>query len=134
MELKKSYIIPIILSRCLFVRQSLFAQFSYEKIKPKSGKKKAFKLHVFPQSRFNRVEGLFLDLGLTWHPTLSSNFQIYGETGWGFWNESNKQFTFKGGIRKTFGERNPLGIGAEYFKSVDSEDDWVNGRLENSLS
>lgn len=134
MELKKSYIIPIILSTCLFVSQSLFAQFSYEKRELKSDTEKPFKLHVFPQSRFNRVEGLFLDLGLTWRPILNSNFLVYGEAGWGFWNESNKQFRFKGGVRKTFGERNPLGIGAEYFKSVDSEDDWVNGHLENSIS
>ncbi|MFQ5708387.1 MAG: hypothetical protein ACE5HO_13100, partial [bacterium] len=83
---------------------------------------------------YNRVEGLFLNFGLRYRPLAIPRFQIYGDAGWGFENQTDKKFRFNVGTRKDFFEFNRLSIGAEVFKRLDSADNWLIGDVENSLA
>ncbi|NIR46922.1 hypothetical protein GWO43_00370 [candidate division KSB1 bacterium] len=110
------------------------AQFAFEKLEEYSGFEWEDPVQFFWNPRYNRVEGLFLNQGVKFYPEAIQNFELYGWLGGGFWNDSNKQFRYTAGFRKDFFDIERLSIGAEVFKKVESEDDWIVGEVENSLA
>jgi outer membrane protein assembly factor BamA len=120
-------IIPIYVS-------PLYGQFHIDKIEDVSGFHFQKPISVYWTPRYNRVEGLFLNLGIKYRPPQIEGLQIYGDAGGGFWNEDNKQFRYTFGLRKDFFELKRLSFGAEVYKRVESEDSWVVSELENSLA
>lgn len=125
---------PVVSFLLLFLTTALHAQFSVEKIEEAStfGFQKPLTFYSHP--RYNRVEGPFANLGIKYRPPAIPKFEIYGDAGWGFENQKDKQFRYAVGIRKDFFEFERLSIGADVFRKVDSEDDWVVGEVENSLA
>ncbi len=109
------------------------SQFSFDQIKDDDfDLDKPVKFYWTP--RHNRIEGLFANFGARVRPEFAERLQIYGDAGWGFWNESGKRFRVNAGIRKDFFDFNRLSIGLDVFKKLESEDDWIVGEVENSLS
>lgn len=111
----------------------LFAQFSYERIENEMdfGYKP---LQFYWAPRYNRVEGVFLNAGARFRPRELDRLLLYGDAGWGFWNESGKQFRFNAGIRRDFFEFRRLSLGLDVFRKLGSEDDWLVDDVENSLA
>ena len=112
----------------------LHGQFSYDKIEDVSGFQFEKPIEFYGKPRYNRVEGLFLNVGVKARPPKVRGLQFYGTVGGGFWNESDKQFRYTVGVRKDFFELKRLSLGAEIYKKVESEDDWVVSDLENSVA
>lgn len=110
------------------------AQFAYEKIKEESNPDFERVVEFYGTPRYNRVEGLFLNFGVELRPRILPSWLFYGDAGGGFWNEPHKQFRYTVGARKDFFDLNRLSFGAEVYKQVASEDDWVVGDVENSLA
>lgn len=117
----------------LFTAIPAQSQFSFEQTKDDDlDLDKPVKFYWTP--RHNRVEGLFANFGARVRPESVPGLQIYGDAGWGFWNQSGEKFRFNAGIRKDFFDFNRLSVGVDVFKKLDSEDDWIIGEVENSLS
>lgn len=114
--------------------ESGYAQFSFDRVKGDSGfeYEKPFQLYWTP--RYNRIEGLFVNFGARFRPESAPGVQFYGDAGWGFWNESGKEFRFNAGVHKDFFEFNRLSVGLDVFKELESEDNWIVGEVENSLA
>ncbi|MDZ7288556.1 MAG: BamA/TamA family outer membrane protein [candidate division KSB1 bacterium] len=95
---------------------------------------------LYTNSHFNRVEALYLNLGMRLQPRLSkqpgtaSLITLYGDLGYGFKNEKKKRPRWNTGLQKDFSIPNRLTIGAEYFYKVDTNDRWIVSELENSLA
>lgn len=83
------------------------------------------------KSRYNRVEGLFLDLGIKFDPIKVLGVNLIGEAGYGF---SNQQWRYQVGLIKQSNELNITTISCFYFDETASLDDWVIGSWENSLA
>ncbi|MFQ5770162.1 MAG: hypothetical protein ACE5HX_06480, partial [bacterium] len=133
MKISSSFLFFLIVNSML-TTLPLHAQFSYEVIEDNSGYEYEKPVEFYWTPRYNRVEGLFLNFGAKLHPQTMPNLQFYGDVGGGFWNQANKQFRFKAGFRKDFFDINRLSVGGEIFRNVDSEDDWIVGNVENTLS
>lgn len=112
----------------------LHGQFSYDKIEDISSFQFERPVEFYWTPRYNRVEGLFLNIGVRLRPKRIPGLQVYGDAGWGFWNQDDKEFRYLFGLRKDFFEMKRLSIGAEVYKKVESEDDWVVSDLENSVA
>ncbi|RMF59123.1 MAG: hypothetical protein D6743_16725 [Calditrichaeota bacterium] len=118
----------------LLVTGNAEAQFSFKKIGDEAEYDIERAVQFYGNPRFDRVEGLFLNFGAKLRPQSVERLQFYGDAGAGFWNDDDKQFRYTAGVRKDFFEFNRLSIGAEVFKHVASQDDWVVGQVENSLA
>lgn len=118
----------------LFLVNNAFSQFTFKKIQELESFGFEKPLAFYSNPHYNRVEGLFLNFGLKYTPLHIEKFQIYGEAGWGFDNQPHKQFRYIAGIRKDFFDIKRLTVGAEVFRRVESEDDWVISDVENSLA
>lgn len=114
--------------------QTGYAQFSYDKIEDVHGFELEKPLEFYWTPRYNRVEGLFLNWGVKVRPEAVPKLLLYGDAGWGFWNDSGKQFRFNAGVQKSFLEFNRLTFGADVFRKLGSEDGWLVGEVENSLA
>lgn len=112
----------------------VLAQFSFEQLEDHSGLEFEKPVQFFWNPRYNRVEGLFLNQGIKVYPRSIRNLELYGYIGGGFWNQTDKQFRYSAGMRKDLFDINRLSFGAEIFKKVESEDDWIVGGVENSLA
>lgn len=112
----------------------LLGQFSYDRIHDISGFHFEKPIEFYWTPRYNRVEGLFVNFGVKLRPNKTPGLQFYGDAGGGFWNEDNKQFRYAVGLRKDFFDLKRLSLGAEIYKKVESEDDWVVSDVENSLA
>lgn len=124
----------LILILSLAVPQLGHAQFAYEKIEDDFGFDFAKPVEFYWTPRYNRVEGLFLNIGVKFRPEPIENLQFYGDIGGGFWNQSSKLFRYSVGVRKDLFDFKRLSFGAEVFRRVESEDEWVVSGTENSLA
>ncbi|MFQ5822688.1 MAG: hypothetical protein ACE5JB_01385 [bacterium] len=124
----------IILSFTVLNIPPIYAQFSNNKIEDDYSFELEKPLEFYSNTRYNRVEGLFLNFGLKLRPQSMPKLQIYGDAGWGFDNQSDKKFRYAVGIRKDLFAIKRLSLGAEIFKKVESQDDWIIGDVENSLA
>lgn len=124
----------IVISLGFFSTLPIYAQFAYQKIEDYTEFEFEKPVDFYTNPRYNRVEGVFLNFGLKLRPQSVSRLRIFGDAGWGFKNQSDKQFRYTVGIRKDFFELKRLSFGVEAFKKVESEDDWVISDIENSLA
>jgi outer membrane protein assembly factor BamA len=85
----------------------------------------------FPVVHYNRVEGTFLGGGLKINPPMLEGVTLTGRAGYGF---SNEEWRYSADIQKSFFQMNQLQIGAGYFFSTATLDDWYIGWIENSLA
>ncbi|MBD3289588.1 BamA/TamA family outer membrane protein [candidate division KSB1 bacterium] len=130
---KQKQVLTIIITFCLLLAASnAGAQFKVKRLELSSFlsfEEKTFE--PFPMVRYNRVEGLFLGAGLTVNPPMlpAVAFTLRGGYGTG-----NEEWRYEADIEKSFFEMNQLQIGAGYFYSTSSLDDWYIGWIENSLA
>ncbi len=114
--------------------QSAHAQFFFDKVEDTDNFDFEKSIGFYTHPRFNRVEGLFVNVGVKIRPKSVSGLQFYGDIGPGFWNDSGKRFRYTGGVRKDFFDFKRLTLGAEYFRKLASNDDWLLSEIENSLA
>ncbi len=126
-------LVPAVLLAVCAMAPQAFSQFSYSKLADQDVGEFQRSIQPFTHPRYNRVEGLFLDGGVTIRPEQIPGLTADLEAGWGLSNETDQKFRFSAGIRKQFLDFDPLTLGAEVFRRVDSEDDWIAGDVENSL-
>ncbi len=88
-------------------------------------------LEPFPVIHYNRVEGIFLGGGLKINPPMLAGVTVTGRAGYGI---SNEEWRYSADIQKSFYQINQLQIGAGYFYSTATLDDWYIGWIENSLA
>lgn len=70
----------------------------------------------FPIIQFNRVHGAMLGVGGTLATQLAGKEQVFGSISRGF---SSKKWNYHAGIEKGFFKRQPLKIGASFYKLTD---------------
>ena len=80
-----------IITIIIFSIQTAQAQFFYEKVEESFGYEFEKPIELYGKPRYNRVEGLFLNLGARIRPKTVPNLLFHSEVGFGFWNENNKQ-------------------------------------------
>ena len=88
-------------------------------------------LNYYPTIHYNRVEGLYLGMGMKYGPSFLPAITLLGEGGYGI---SNEEWRYRAGILKDFFEFNKLKICAEAFYLTASLDDWYIGSSENSFA
>ncbi len=113
---------------------SIHAQFSYDKITDDSSFEFEKPIGFYGNPRYNRVEGLFLNVGAKVRPRSVSGLQFYADVGGGLWNQAHKQIRFTAGFRKDLFDIKRLSIGAEVYRKVESADDWKVSNLENTVA
>ena len=121
MAFKNLIFIPLL----LFIFRGSQAQFYFEK---DTGEFEEKTLDFYSPTRYNRVEGLFLSAGLKFNPPW---FKIWGDVGYGF---LNRGWRYHLGLEKRFFETNRLKLGFCLLNRTASNEDWIIGDLENSLS
>lgn len=132
-NLRSFFVLTCLTIPTFLLPQFAYSQFSFDKIKDDTGFLFEKPLQFYWTPRYNRVEGLFANLGLKYRPPAAEGLNLYGDAGWGFWNESGEEFRFNLGVRQDFFELKRLSLGFDVFKKLESEDDWVVGEVENSL-
>ena len=70
----------------------------------------------FPILQFNRVHGLMLGAGGTLATRLTGKEQVFGSVSYGF---SSKVWNYHAGLEKGFFKRQPLKLGASFYKLTD---------------
>ncbi len=110
------------------------AQFFFDKVEEVGDFDFEKPIGFYTNPRYNRIEGLFANFGVKMRPKSVSGLQFYGDVGLGFWNDSGKRFRYTAGVRKDFFDFKRLTLGAEYFRKLASNDDWVVSEVENSLA
>ena len=114
----------------LFFSSHAKSQFLYEKIKddpfavPQS-------FEYWSNSRYNRVEGLFLHGGTKIKLIQSWNLSGLAEAGYGTKNDRGR---FELGLQKQLGVLNRLILFTSVFQKTATNDDWMIGEVENSLA
>ena len=83
---------------------------------------------------YNRVEGLFLGLGIPKEYNdyygLGSKLTFYGSIGYGL---SNDKIRYRAGLTRKFFGRNSLELGVESFDLTRTEDLWIIPQDENTI-
>lgn len=121
-----------ILAAVLFTFSPLYGQFSFEKTKDSFAYEQPKSLTFYTTSRFNRVEGLFLGLGVRLKPPQAEGLRLWGDVGYGFHNEKGERWKWTTGIRKDFYIPNRLSLGLRVFDEVFTQDAWIISEIENS--
>ncbi len=130
---RRAWLAAIVINLALFL--PAYSQFSFEPIKSDGEFEFQKPVQVYWTPRYNRVEGLFLNLGTKLRPEQFSRWFFYADAGWSFWNEPNDQrFRFNTGIRRDFADFDQLSIGVDAFRRLESRDSWLVGEVENSLA
>ncbi|HID95566.1 MAG TPA: hypothetical protein EYP53_05860, partial [Candidatus Latescibacteria bacterium] len=81
--------------------------------------------------RYNRVEGLFLGIGLNSGAAKEKKFGFYGHVGYGFRSDQGRYLL---GIRRRWVDDLSLEVGVEGYSLTDTEDRWLLTMGENSLA
>jgi hypothetical protein len=84
--------------------------------------------------RYNRVEGLFLGVGIEKEGIRKQQRSIpmpYGFAGYSF---GAKEFEYQTGLEMGFFHTYRFSVGGEYHHMIDSQDRWFMPNLENSLA
>jgi len=124
----------------LLVMHSAMAQFKIERVPNQFGYDLPKKFTLYTNTRFNRVEAPYLNLGVKFQPRpeaqagAASGLTFYGDAGYGFKNEKKKRSRWTAGLQKNFQIPGRLTFGAEYFNKVETNDRWIVSEIENSLA
>lgn len=116
------------------------AQFKIERVPVNFGYDVPKKFTLYTNTHFNRVEALYLNLGVKFQPQpeartgVAAGLLLYGDAGYGFKNEKKKRPRWTLGAQKSFEVPNRLTFGAEYFNKVETNDRWIVNEFENSLA
>ncbi|MGH7453337.1 MAG: DUF5686 family protein, partial [bacterium] len=116
------------------------AQFKIDRITNNLGFDVPKTFTLYTNTHFNRVEALYLNMGVKVQPRFSkqtdhaSGWTFYGDMGYGFKNEKKKRPRWAAGLQKDFQTPNRLTFGAEYFYKLDTNDRWIVSEFENSLA
>ncbi len=94
--------------------RTVHAQFFYDKVSEEGDFDFEKPIGFYTNPRFNRVEGLFANVGVKFRPRSVSGLQFYGDIGLGFWNDSDKRFRYTGGVRKDFFDFQIYNVGPQY--------------------
>jgi len=135
--LKKYFFVLVVF---LFLAPPAPAQFKIERVPNDFGYDIPKKFTLYTSTHFNRVEALYLNLGVKFKPRpeaktgLASGFMLYGDAGYGFKNEKKKRPRWTAGLQKDFQLPGRLTLGAEYFNEVETNDRWIVSEFENSLA
>lgn len=116
----------------VFPFSKVFAQFTFDKIKDTFAYEQPNPLTYYSNSRFNRVEALFLNLGVNFKPQQIAGLSLQGDVGYGFHNEKDERWKWNAGVQKDFFIPNRLTIGARAFDELFTKDSWVISEIENS--
>lgn len=111
---------------------SVFAQFTFEKIKDTFAYEQPKSLTYYSNSRFNRVEAFFLNFGVNFKPQKVQGMSLWGDVGYGFHNEENERWKWGVGVQKDFFVPDRFSIGAKYFDEIFTQDKWIISEVENS--
>jgi len=120
--------------------QSAAAQFKIERVPNNFGYDLPKKFTRYTNTHFNRVEALYLNLGVKFQPQpeaktgFAAGLSLYGDLGYGFKNEKKKRPRWNLGVQKDFQTPGRLTFGAEYFNKVETNDRWIVSEFENSLA
>jgi outer membrane protein assembly factor BamA len=134
----KKYFWPF--SFVLLLAPAVAAQFKIERVPNDFGYDLPQKFTLYTNTHFNRVEALYLNLGVKFQPQpeaktgLASGLTLYGDAGYGFKNEKKKRARWTAGLQKNFLVPSRLTFGAEYFNKVETNDRWIVSEFENSLA
>ncbi len=121
-------------------------QFKFERIEQKFRFEPERSIGFYTRSRYDRVQGVFLNLGVNLRPRKFEGLRIYGDLGYGFKNElrgvkwyeigrdGNLRWRYHLGVRKDFFTLQRLSFGAELYDVVDTRDNWRISRVENALA
>ena len=74
--------------------QSANAQFFFDKVEAVGDFDFEKPIGFYTNPRFNRIEGLFANVGAKFRPKSLSGLQFYADVGLGFWNDSGKRFRY----------------------------------------
>jgi hypothetical protein len=124
----------------LFLFHPAAAQFKIERVPNNFGYDLPKKFTLYTNTHFNRVEALYLNLGVKFQPQpeakagVAAGLWLYGDWGYGFKNEEKKRPRWTLGLRKDFQVPSRLTLGAEYFNKVETNDRWIVSDFENSLA
>lgn len=110
------------------------AQFKFERVSDGDFIERPKLITPYTTSRFNRVEGAFVGLGLTLRPPGQPGLRFFGDIGYGFKNQKDRRARWSAGVRKDFVASNRLSLGLTIFEQVHTQDQWFIGTLENSLA
>lgn len=88
----------------------------------------------YTNTHFNRVEGLYLNLGAKYRPRQISGLTLFGDLGYAFKNEEGKRWRGNAGFSHRLSLPDQFTFGADYFNRIDTNDDWLVGEWENSLA
>lgn len=118
----------------IFLCSSALAQFRFERVNGNDFIQRSKPVSFYSTSRFNRVEGMFLGLGVTFRPQRAPGLRLFGDVGYGFKNEEDKRVRWNAGGRKDFTAANRWSLGVTAFDQVYSQDQWFVSTLENSVA
>jgi len=119
---------------------SAAAQFKIERAPTDFGYDIPQKFTLYTNTHFNRVEALYLNLGVKFQPRpeaakgFAAGLSLYGDAGYGFKNEKKRRVRWAFGLQKNFKVPSRLTFGAEYFNRVETNDRWIVSDFENSLA
>ncbi len=118
----------------LFWDHPLQAQFYFEKVKPRFEFQPENRKSFYSRSRYNRIEGLFLNLGLKVKPRGAESWTFYADGGYGFKNDPGRRWKYNFGFEKEVLSPSMLTIGARYFYDLYTLDQWIINITENSVA
>ncbi len=110
------------------------AQFEFEKIKPRFAFQPERVTTFYSNSRYNRIEGLYLNLGVRVQPRKAPSWQFFADAGYGFKNEKGKRWRYNIGLQKELISPNLFTVGFRYFNDLYTLDRWVINMTENSVA
>lgn len=117
----------------LFSASNAFAQFTFDKIKDTFAYEQPKPLTYYSNSRFNRVEALFLNFGLNFKPVKAQGLRLWGDVGYSFHNQDSERWKWNAGLQKDFFVPNRLSIGVRAFDEIYTQDSWIISEIENSV-
>lgn len=110
------------------------SQFTFEKVRPRFAFQTENQRSFYSRTRYNRIEGLFLNLGLKVRPKGATSWTLYGDVGYGFKNEKDRRWKYNLGVEKEVISPSALTVGARYFYDLYSQDNWIINPTENTVA
>jgi len=110
------------------------AQFSYSKIKDSFAYQQPRQISYYSHSRFNRVEGFALNVGVKYQPQKLEGLSLAGDVTYGFKNLSDDRLKYNATLQKDLFLPNRLSFGVALFDEVHTRDTWSITTVENSLA
>jgi len=125
--------IAVVFALLLVMAAPGFCQFTFEKAKRKFLYQETRPVELYSHSHFNRIEGVYLDLGVRLNPPRAPGWSVFGNGGYGFDNDPKKRWRYTLGVEKDFATVPGLILGGKYFDELFTQDKWIIHPYENSL-